>query len=30
VVDLDEDEYQREGNPDSPWSIEGDSDKRSR
>jgi UPF0716 protein FxsA len=30
VVDLDEDEYQREGNPDSPWSIEGKSDKNRR
>jgi UPF0716 protein FxsA len=30
VVDLDENEYQREGNPDSPWSIEGQADKRKR
>jgi UPF0716 protein FxsA len=30
VVDLDEDEYKREGNPDSPWSIEGKSDKNRR
>ena len=30
VVDLDEDEYQREGNPDSPWSIEEKSDKNRR
>jgi UPF0716 protein FxsA len=30
VVDLDEDEYRREGNPDSPWSIENDADKRRR
>ena len=25
VVDLDEDEYRRENNPDSPWSIDDDS-----
>jgi UPF0716 protein FxsA len=30
VVDLDEDEYQREGDPDSPWSIENDMGKRKR
>ena len=30
VVDLDEDEYQREGNPDSLWSIEEKSDKNRR
>jgi UPF0716 protein FxsA len=30
VVDLDEDEYQRQGNPDSPWSIEDDIDRRKR
>ena len=30
VVDLDEDEYQREGNPDSPWVIEQDPEKRRR
>jgi UPF0716 protein FxsA len=30
VVDLDEDEYQSEGNKDSPWVIEQDSDKRKR
>ncbi len=30
VVDLDEDEYQREGNPDSPWSIEDEAAKRKR
>jgi UPF0716 protein FxsA len=30
VVDLDEDEYQREGNPDSPWSIEDEADRRKR
>ena len=27
VVDLEEDEYQREGSPDSPWSIEAGDDK---
>jgi UPF0716 protein FxsA len=30
VVDLDEDEYQREGNPDSPWSIEDEAGGRKR
>ncbi len=30
VVDLDEDEYQREGNPDSPWSIGDGTDKNRR
>jgi UPF0716 protein FxsA len=30
VVDLDEDEYRREGNPDSPWVIEQEPDKRRR
>jgi UPF0716 protein FxsA len=30
VVDLDENEYQREGNPDSPWSIEDEADRRKR
>jgi UPF0716 protein FxsA len=28
VVDLDEDEYQRDSNPDSPWSMENEADKR--
>jgi UPF0716 protein FxsA len=30
VVDLDEDEYQSEANPDSPWSIENDAGRRNR